>query len=130
MKIFIRRKEICHISVSGVLCKELEEKASDDYISILKTATNINLNLCTESSYIHDLEIDAVEDTFKNLRELGFKVAVLWAEGSWPNDNNIDDEILKSVEEWDKEQWGCAGHILDRPGKRKPTFHHQCVIVN
>lgn len=130
MKIFIRRKEICHISFNGVLCKELEEKASDDYISILKTVTNINLNLCTESSYIHDLEIDAVEDTFKNLRDLGFKVAVLWAEGSWPNDNNIDDQILESVAEWDKEEWGCAGHILDRPNRRKPTFHHQCVIVN
>ena len=46
-----------------------------------------------------------------------------------PSDADIDREILKSVKEWDKENWGCAGHIID-PGRNDHIFHTQCVIVN
>jgi len=129
-KLTIREKEICHVTLEGVMCKELEEKASDDYISILKMATDWNVNLATNGSFIHGVMIEQLDSVLSDLKQLGFKVAVLWAEGSWPEDSDIDKEILKSVEEWDKEEWGCAGHILDRPGRRRPIFHHQCVIVN
>jgi len=129
-KLTIREKEICHISLEGVMCRELEEKASDDYISVLKMATDWNINLSTNGSYIHRVIIEQIDSVLLDLKHLGFKVAVFWAEGSWPDDNDIDKEILKSVKEWDKEEWGCAGHILDRPGRCRPTFHHQCVIVN
>jgi len=129
-KLTIRNKEICHITLEDVMCREIYEKASDDYISILKMATDWNVNLATNGSLINSVPLDHVNTTLIDLKELGFKVAVLWAEGSWPEEDDIDIEILKSVEEWDKEEWGCAGHILDRPGRRKPIFHHQCVIIN
>lgn len=130
LKLTIRDKEICHLSMEGVMCREIEEQASDDYISVLKMATDWNINLATDGSFIHGIRIHELEESLKDLKQFGFKVAVIWAEGSWPHDSAIDEEILKSVKEWDKEEWGCAGHILDRPGRRKPTFHHQCVIVN
>ena len=126
-KLVIREKEICHITLSEVMCEELNQ-ASDDYISVLKMATNINVMMSTEGSYIQECDVDALDNVLKDLKDLGFKVAVLWAEGSWPEDPDIDDEILKSVKEWDKEEWGCAGHILDR--RQNPKFHHQCVIIN
>jgi hypothetical protein len=138
-KLTIREKEICHITLEDVMCQELNEKASDDYISVLKVTTNINVIMNTEGSYIIDCNDDALNDTLDVLKDFGFKVAVLWAEGSWPDDPDIDAEILKSVNEWNGtdldhqwngNQWGCAGHILDRPGRNRPTFHHQCVIIN
>lgn len=129
-KLTIREKEICHITLEDVMCQELNEKASDDYISVLKVTTNINVIMNTEGSYIIDCNDDALNDTLDVLKDFGFKVAVLWAEGSWPDDPDIDAEILKSVNEWNDTQWGCAGHILDRPGRNRPTLHHQCVIIN
>jgi len=129
-KLTIREKEICHLSLEGVMCRELEEQASDDYVSVLKMATDWNINLCTNGSLIHGVRVDDLENVLKDLKHFGFKVAVLWAEGSWPEDTDFDNEVLKSVEEWDKEDWGCAGHILDRPGRQNPVFHHQCVIIN
>jgi len=136
-KLTIRKKEICHISVEEIICKELEEQASDDYISILKTATNIGICNTTEGSYVLDCNQDDVESTLLHLKDFGYKVAVIWAEGSWPTDSDIDKEILKSVKEWNgtnldhqwnRTKWGCAGHIIDR--NNNPQFHHQCVIIN
>ena len=129
-KLTIREKEVCHLTLDGVMCRELEKNASDDYISVLKMATDLNINMMTDGSFMHGVRIDDLENILRDLKHFGFKVAVLWAEGSWPDDSDIDKEILKSVEEWDKEEWGCAGHILDRPGRQNPVFHHQCVIVN
>jgi hypothetical protein len=129
-KLTIREKEICHLSLEGVMCRELEEQASDDYISVLKMGTDTNINLSTSGSYIHGVRVDDLESILHELKHFGFKVAILWAEGSWPEDTDFDNEVLKSVEEWDKEDWGCAGHILDRPGRQNPIFHHQCVIIN
>ena len=46
-KLTIREKEICHITIDQVICNELEETASDDYIGVLKMATNINVEMQT-----------------------------------------------------------------------------------
>ena len=127
-KLTIREKEICHISVESVMCKELEQQATDEYISILKTVTNFNITLNTLGSYILDCPINPLEETLLHLKHFGYKVAVIWAEGSWPVEPDIDEEILKSVDEWNNTRWGCAGHILDR--NNNPQFHHQCVIIN
>ena len=136
-KLTIRKKEICHITLEDIMCRELKEQASDDYISVLKMATNINVVQNTESSYIQECATDGLVNILIDLKHFGFKVAVLWAEGSWPTDPDIDDEILKSVKEWNgshlyhqwnSNKWGCAGHILDR--NNNPQFHHQCVIIN
>ena len=116
LRLTMREKEICHLSMQEVMCREIEEQASDNYISVLKMGTDWNINLATDGSFIHGVRLDDLEQTLKDLKHFGFKVAVVWAEGSWPHDSAIDEEILKSVEEWDKEEWGCAGHILDRPG--------------
>lgn len=130
LRLTMREKEICHLSMQEVMCREIEEQASDNYISVLKMATDWSIDLATDGSFIHGVRLDDLEQTLKDLKHFGFKVAVVWAEGSWPHDSAIDEEILKSVEEWDKEEWGCAGHILDRPGRQNPIFHHQCVIIN
>jgi len=127
-KLTIREKEICHISVESVMCKELEQQATDEYISILKTVTNFNITLNTLGSYILDCPINSLEETLIDLKHFGYKVAVVWAEGSWPVEPDIDEEILKSVDEWNNNKWGCAGHILDR--NNNPQFHHQCIIIN
>ena len=129
-KITIREKEICHITIDQVICNELEENASDNYIGVLKMVTNINVVMQTNGSYIIDCAYDSINDILPDLKHFGFKAVVLWAEGSWPIDPDIDKEILQSIEEWNKSNWGCAGHILDRPGKQLPEFHHQCVIIN
>jgi len=129
-KLSIRDRQVCHITLEEVICEDLNNNASDEYISILKTMTNIGIQNSTEGSYVVDCDLDTLDETLSNLRHFGYKVAVVWAEGSWPDDSDIDKEILKSVEEWDKEEWGCAGHILDRPGRQNPIFHHQCVIIN
>jgi len=126
-KLVIREKEICHITLEDVMCKELSH-ASDDYIAILKNVTDQNMQLGTKGSYMHECKTESLDNVLRDLKHFGFKVAVIWAEGSWPEDPDIDNEILKSVKEWDKEEWGCAGHILDR--RQEPKFHHQCVIIN
>ena len=94
-KLTIREKEICHLSLEGVMCRELEEQASDDYVSVLKMATDWNINLCTNGSLIHGVRVDDLENVLKDLKHFGFKVAVLWAEGSWPEDTDFDNEVLK-----------------------------------
>ena len=127
-RLTIREKEICHISVEAVMCKELEEQATDEYISILKTMTNFNIDMNTEGSFILDCHTDSLEETLIDLKHFGYKVAVVWAEGSWPVEPDIDEEILNSIEEWNNNKWGCAGHILDR--NNNPQFHHQCIIIN
>ena len=111
------------------MCDELKEQGSDDYVSVLKTLTDIGLSLQTNGSYILQVEPYLLNEVLESLKHFGYKVAVLWAEGSWPEDNDIDDAILDSVKEWDKEEWGAAGHILDRE-YGNPRFHHQCAIIN
>ena len=128
-KLIIREKEICHISLRDIICNELKEQASDDYISVLKTLTDIGLSLQTNGSYVLQVEPYLLKELLDSLKQFGFKAAVLWAEGSWPENNDIDDAILTNIKEWDKEEWGAAGHILDRE-YGNPTFHHQCVIIN
>ena len=127
-KLKIRDTDICHITLEEVMCNELIEQASDDYISILKTVTNIHVDLNTSGSTLLECKLDAFESQLLKLKSMNFKVAVIWAEGSWPNDPDIDIEIRKTVQEWNKVNWGCAGHILDRDNN--PQFHHQCVIIN
>ena len=128
-KLTIRNKDICHITMESAVVSELKN-ASDDYVSVLKSITNVSIGLNTEGSYVIDCSDDNLDFLLNDLKQFNFKVAVIWAEGSWPSDADIDREILKSVKEWDKENWGCAGHIIDRPGRSDPYFHTQCVIVN
>lgn len=130
IKLIIREKEICHISLREVVCKDVEEQASDDYIGLLKTLTDIGISLGTNGSYVLQVGEHHLGELLRSLKHFGFKVAVIWAEGSWSDDPDIDKEILKSVKEWDKEEWGAAGHILDRPLYKEPKFHHQCVVLN
>ena len=106
-KLTIRGKEICHITMERSIVSELEN-ASDDYVSVLKSITNINVDLNTDGSFVIDCSNDNLDFLLNDLKQLNFKVAVIWAEGSWPSDPEIDNEILKSVTEWNKEKWGCA----------------------
>jgi len=116
---------VCHISFDKALINYAED-TKDSYVSILKNCTNVNINFM-ESSVIHEIHNDEIFSILKRLKKLNYKYAVLWAEGSWPTEPEIDETIIKTFSTYDN--WLVAGHILNFKNK-EPRFHEQCIIVN
>lgn len=116
---------VCHISFDEAMIK-YDESTKDSYVSILKNCTNVNINFM-ESSIIHEIKNDELYAILKRLKKLDYKYAVLWAEGSWPKEPEIDETIIKTFSTYNN--WLVAGHILNFKDK-DPRFHEQCVIVN
>ncbi len=116
---------ICHISFDKAIIN-YNEDTKDSYISTLKNCTNVNINFM-DSSIIHEIKDDELIAILRRLKKLNYKYAVLWAEGSWPLEPEIDEAIIKAFSTYDR--WLVAGHILNFKNK-DPKFHEQCVIVN
>ena len=124
------RIDICHISTDELISDELEN-ATDDYISVLKHTTNLGLYLSTEGANILNIRQEKLNEVLTTLTTFGFKLAVIWAEGSWPVDNEIEDELMKCADKWnDGPRWMVAGHILARKNRNYPEFHNQCIVIN
>lgn len=88
-----------------------------------------------KSSTIIEIQNNELYSILKKLKTLDYIYAVLWAEGSWPIEPEIDESIIKTFATYDN--WLVAGHILNfkntafRAFKNKdPRFHEQCVIIN
>ena len=116
---------VCHISFDKVLIN-YDEDTKDSYVSTLKNCTNVNINFM-ESSVILEIENDELIAILRRLKKLDYKYAVLWAEGSWPTEPEIDEAIIKTFSSYTN--WLVAGHILNFKDK-DPRFHEQCIIVN
>jgi len=125
------RVDICHISTDELMSAELEEHGTDDYISVIKHCTTLGIQLATDGATVIDIRQEKLNHILTQLSDFGFKLAVIWAEGSWPVDNDIEDELIKCAEEWDKgPRWMVAGHILARKNRSYPEFHNQCIVIN
>lgn len=116
---------VCHISFDKAII-DYAEDTKDSYVSTLKNCTNVSINFM-ESSTINEIKDDELISILRKLKKLDYKYAVLWAEGSWPTDEGLDEAIIKSFSTYDN--WLVAGHILNFKNK-DPRFHEQCVIVN
>lgn len=116
---------ICHISFDKAIIN-YDEDTKDSYISTLKNCTNVNINFM-ESSSILEVKDDELFPMLKKLKKLDYKYAVLWAEGSWPTEPEIDEAIIEAFSTYDR--WLVAGHILNFKNKDL-RFHEQCVIIN
>jgi hypothetical protein len=113
MKLNVRdNNQICHITLDELVCEDLET-ATNDYISVLKQVTNISIVNTGNSSYILNARQEELNDIFANLKSFGYRLAVLWAEGSFI-DEELDEDLLKCADEWDDSDWSTAGHIIDR----------------
>ena len=129
MKLNVRdNNQICHITLDELVCEDLET-ATNDYISVLKQVTNISIVNTGNSSYILNARQEELNDIFANLKSFGYRLAVLWAEGSFI-DEELDEDLLTCADEWDDSDWSTAGHIIDREKYMYPQFHNQCVVIN
>ena len=116
---------VCHISFDKAIIN-YDKDTKDSYVSTLKNCTNVNINFM-ESSIITEIEDDEIIAVLRRLKKLDYKYAVLWAEGSWPLEPEIDEAIIKAFSTYDR--WLVAGHILNFKNK-EIRFHEQCIIVN
>ena len=127
--VYENNTEVCHITINELICEELEH-ATDDYISVLKQITNLNVSLACSGAHMLDAKREGLNDVLTSLNKFGFKLAVIWAEGAWPTDD-LDSDLLACAKEWNMgPKWMAAGHILVRKNKPYPQFHNQCIVIN
>jgi len=71
----------------------------------------------------------------KHLANLGYHLAVVWYDGSWPESSDLETELV----EWWAEQsisddpWVFAGQLIYRSSAKRPDYPHiypGCAIIN
>jgi len=124
-------RRIAHMMFNGAMIRELEHET--EYVAKLRKVTEINLtNSCKNYVMIGDTYQRSFHHLTRSAVGLGFDVAVVWFEGSWPMGHDFEDALLDAVDnEWAGTKWLAAGHILNRPANNDaPKFHSQCVVIN
>ena len=78
---------------------------------------------------MEDVDVSS-HDYLRTICRLGYELAVLWFDGSWPQSDDFETKLLEYHDgAWKDKDWMCAGHIINRPG-RYPHWHHQCIVIN
>ena len=101
----------------------------NEYVRILKKVGNISLTnhvhgaICTIFGPIVDRDFEEVSH---RLKDLGYKYAFFWFEGTFPM-HEFEDEFAAWAREND--DWHLMGCIVNDADKL-PTLHEQVVVVN
>jgi hypothetical protein len=123
-------KRIAHMILYGSMINEIAHRT--DYVAKLRKATEINLtNSCRHYVFVGDT-FKRSKHLLRTAYDMNFEIAVFWFEGTWPLNNQFEEELLDVIdEEWSKTRWLAAGHILYKnKGEDAPKFHTQCVVIN
>jgi hypothetical protein len=122
-----KSKNIVHVILDDYILDDIIN--FPEYTSTLRRVQSININNSTKSSVMN-------VDSYKKLDwlhaacDLRFKYAVVWFDGSWPLEQEFDDELIATATGW-AVPWLVAGHILDYSDNGKyPKWHKQCLIIN
>jgi len=124
-------RRIAHMMFNGAMIRDLEHET--EYVAKLRKVTEINLtNSCKNYVMIGDTYQRSFKHLTRSAAGLGFDVAVIWFEGSWPMGHDFEDALLEQVDgPWANTKWLAAGHIINRASNNDaPKFHSQCVVLN
>ena len=126
----LRDKKLMHVMFNEVLHPALMNE--DALAGKLKRLMQININNSTERPYMHcdRWRYGFFGDAIRQISILGYEYAIIWIDGNWPQEPELEDEIINAIEnDWSKTDWLAAGHIIQRDNDA-PQWHHQCVIIN
>lgn len=132
MNIFMKlgyQTDIVHVIFEEILVPELQNETT--YAGKLKKTMEINMINTNEHAYVKAGDWTHHHPMLlQQLCDMNFKLIVLWFDGSWPSSDQLNDELLKCLDEWGSE-WLVAGHLIDRlVSAESPTFHKQCIVLN
>ena len=118
---------ICHVQVKNIVHEELQTEP--EYLQKIRIVQKNNFVNCTQHSWMEDVDVSS-HDYLRTICRLGYELAVLWFDGSWPQSDDFETKLLEYHDgAWKDKDWMCAGHIINRPG-RYPHWHHQCIVIN
>ena len=107
-------------------------EGEDALIGKLKKLMQININNSVNSPWATAdrwSPMVGFKEVIDQLNNMGFRYVCIWFDGTWPGASEFEDELMNSINEWNKTDWLAAGHILQR-GTDAPQWHEQCVIIN
>lgn len=122
-------KEIIHVYAAVDSFDDLPER-EPEYVAKLRQIQRIKL--ANECDYSWCTLMDPYNRHWvQELAELNFKYAVVWAEGTWPESQDIEQKII----EWapTEDNWIVAGQILYRNFNEVPDYPHfypSLIIIN
>lgn len=122
-----KSKNIVHVILDNYIVDDIANH--EEYTSVLKRVQNINIVNATRSSIMNVKSHNRL-DWLHTMCDLGFEYAVVWFDGSWPLEQEFEDELLQSAYTWNT-PWLVAGHIIDyNKDGEYPKWHKQCLIIN
>ena len=107
-------------------------EGEDALIGKLKKLMQININNSVNSPWATAdrwSPMVGFKEVIDQLNNMGFRYVCIWFDGTWPGAGEFEDELMKSIDEWNKTDWLAAGHILQHDNDA-PKWHEQCVILN
>lgn len=110
-----------------------ELEAYPAYAGKLKKCQTVNMKNMSDFPHLHHHTWRHMDgfDMVNMALQMGFQYAIVWADGSWPTDDDFNEKLMEEIEFWDEDDipWLCAGHLIARHGQL-PHFHQQCVVIN
>lgn len=126
-------KEIVHV-FTGAECHEDLSQREPDLVAQLRQI--LKIKLANECDYSWCELADPYNKSWiGNLADMGFHLAVVWHDGSWPESSDIEQNLLS----WWKQQsisdqpWIVAGQLIYRADRKRPDYPHfypGCTIIN
>lgn len=127
-----KNSRIAHLLFNGAMIPALKQE--HEYVTTLRKIAEIGItNASSHFSIFGPSYSDLVfKMNLKSSYDLGFELAVVWFEGSWPLSEEFEEELLKVYDDtWTDSGWLAAGHLLSRrPATDLPTFDPQCIVIN
>ena len=66
-----------------------------------------------------------------DLANMGFHMAVVWYDGSWPESQELETRLIEWYNDTAAGSWLVAGQLIHHPNKDDyPHFYPGCVVVN
>lgn len=116
-----------HVIPNITVHEELE--GHDEYIAKLRFMIKNNL-INSSATYAILTPPYNENECYSALCKLGFKYAVIWFEGSWPEGDEFQENLEEAIEgDWANKKWLAAGHIINYKDQY-PKWHHQCIVLN
>ena len=90
-------KRIAHMIFNGSMINEIAHRT--DYVAKLRKATEINLtNSCRHYVFVGDT-FKRSKHLLRTAYDMNFEIAVFWFEGTWPLNNQFEEELMDVIEE-------------------------------
>ena len=115
---------ICHVQVKNIVHEELQNEP--EYLQKIRIVQRNNFVNCVDHSWMEDVDVLHSHDYLKTIADLGYELAVLWFDGSWPQSDEFENKI--GIHDGPgKTRTGCVLTIINKPDA---TPLHSCIVIN